>query len=233
MQSKRQALPIILIVDDEESVRFALERQLRDLAIVVHAESGERALEIAHQVRINLVVSDYEMPALDGLVLLQQMASQFPDTRRILVSSTDLSDQAKGVVEAYLKKPWEASELRQMIRSLLSSPPKTARPQAAERRRARRTVVPLRATYSARGLSPCQGESLDLSREGTRIRGDMAVKIGDLVDLVLEREGGSEVIGVAQVVWISAQQGDSQFGVRFLQFREAESRQRLAHWLGD
>lgn len=233
---QRLQLPIILIVDDEDGVRRALERQLSDLAIVITAEGGERALEIAAQVRVDLIVSDYRMPGMDGLALLARMAEIDPESRRVLFSSGDVPGvdeyEARGVVHAFVQKPWSQGGLRQIVASLLARPGRGALP-SSERRRARRVRTSLRAVYAARGIDPCDGASVDLSRGGARIRGGALVRVGDLVDVTIERDGGPGVAGIAQVVWSARAGSAGEFGVRFLEFREPESRRRLAHWVGE
>jgi DNA-binding NtrC family response regulator len=84
-----QRPPVILIVDDEESVRLLLSTLLgRDSYQVLLAHDGQHALEVSrkHAGEINAVVTDYKMPRLDGLQLAKTLASERPGIRVMIMS---------------------------------------------------------------------------------------------------------------------------------------------------
>lgn len=239
---RKEQLPIILVVDTREDVRGAIERELMDLAIVVQADIADRALEIASQVRLDLVITEHRPPVLDGLVLLARLALVDRESRRVLIAAEDVEgvdrEQSRDVVHAVLTRPWSSVILRQVISALLARPPRPPR-IAPERRRARRVATTLEVLYTSRGRSNyCSGASVDVSRDGARIRAEAApVTVGDLVEVhmrPLAPEGpASGIMGIAQVVWARGSGVDREFGLRFLEFREPESRRRLAVWTGD
>ena len=66
----------VMIVDDESSIRFLLKEELKDMGYpVVEAPDGEDALEIikANGREISLVITDMQMPKMNGLVLSQKI----------------------------------------------------------------------------------------------------------------------------------------------------------------
>ena len=80
---------VILVVDDEESVRLLLCTLLeRDAYTVLLANDGLHALEVArqHDGEINALVTDYKMPRLDGLKLAQTLLAERPGIRVMLMS---------------------------------------------------------------------------------------------------------------------------------------------------
>ncbi len=81
--------PVILVVDDEESVRLLLSTLLeRDLYTVLLARDGQHALEVArsHGGEINALVTDYKMPRLDGLQLAKTLVVERPGMRVMIMS---------------------------------------------------------------------------------------------------------------------------------------------------
>jgi YesN/AraC family two-component response regulator len=77
----------LLIVDDEESIRDMLSRYFRLLDFEVEtAENGKVALEIMNKVKCDIVISDVNMPILDGVCLLREIKKQFPMTRCIMIT---------------------------------------------------------------------------------------------------------------------------------------------------
>jgi len=80
---------VILVVDDEESVRLLLSTLLeRDAYTVLLASDGQHALEVAreHEGEINALVTDYKMPRLDGLQLAQTLVAERPGLRVMIMS---------------------------------------------------------------------------------------------------------------------------------------------------
>ena len=84
-----QSPPVILVVDDEESVRLLLSTLLeRDSYTVLLARDGQHALEVArkHAGEIAVVITDYKMPRLDGLQLARILTSERPGIRVMIMS---------------------------------------------------------------------------------------------------------------------------------------------------
>jgi DNA-binding NtrC family response regulator len=80
---------VILVVDDEESVRLLLSTLLeRDSYRVLLAKDGIHALEVArqHSGEISALVTDYKMPRLDGLQLAKTLCVERPGIRVMIMS---------------------------------------------------------------------------------------------------------------------------------------------------
>ncbi len=92
-------MPTILIVDDSAVDRQLFERILKKLdgITLVPAENGREALEKIGEWNIDLVVTDLQMPEMDGLELVQQMREDYPNVPGILVTgvgSEEIATQA-------------------------------------------------------------------------------------------------------------------------------------------
>lgn len=116
----------ILVVDDEPGVLSAVSRCLLDTPYtVLTASSGFEGLEMLHQNGgVDLVISDFRMPGMNGVEFLQQVMKQWPDTRRVILSAyTDseilLAALNEGRVHRFLTKPWKNELLLAEIDGLL------------------------------------------------------------------------------------------------------------------
>jgi len=106
----------ILCVDDEAQVRVSIERMLQ---LAGHETDGAmhvpQALHILNGGGIDLVISDYQMPGIDGLEFLGTMAREQIRTPVIMVTGHGGIDHAIAAVRAgavdYLLKPFEPAEL--------------------------------------------------------------------------------------------------------------------------
>jgi response regulator RpfG family c-di-GMP phosphodiesterase len=119
--STAKQIGTILFVDDESHVLSALRRTTRPMGVqCIEAQSGRAALELLAQHPVDVVVSDMRMPEMNGAMLLKQVATQYPDTIRILLTGySDVADAVAAVNEGgifrYLNKPWQDPELRQTL----------------------------------------------------------------------------------------------------------------------
>jgi CheY-like chemotaxis protein len=80
----------LLIVDDEPAIVAALTRVLRNRGFnMLTANSGQEALEIMQHSEVCVVLSDYQMPQMNGLQLLKQIAIQWPQTKRLMLTGNN------------------------------------------------------------------------------------------------------------------------------------------------
>ena len=77
----------VLVVDDEESIRDILSRylQLKGYAVLT-AGNGHSAMDILLSQAVDLVLTDLNMPNVNGRELLKRMAEKFPDIPKIVLS---------------------------------------------------------------------------------------------------------------------------------------------------
>lgn len=108
----------ILVVDDEADFLSSIRRLLRkEPYSVLTAESGTAALDLLARNPVSIVVSDYRMPGINGLALLRQVRSQYPEILTIMltaISEIDIAMKAindAGVYKFFLK-PVEIHDLK-------------------------------------------------------------------------------------------------------------------------
>jgi DNA-binding NtrC family response regulator len=111
----------ILIVDDDEAVRVALSRTLRALGYQVSAvDSGSAVLELLAVEAVDLVISDYLMPEMTGLELMEKLQERHPEVMRIVLTAhteTDVALKAidSGKIYRFFTKPWDFAELSVLL----------------------------------------------------------------------------------------------------------------------
>jgi CheY-like chemotaxis protein len=117
----------ILVVDDEPAIRSVVVRVLRRHGYrVLEASNGEDALDIAamHDGPIRLVVSDVNMPAMNGNALMERLRTWFPGMRFLLISGDATpavpGGTAAGITE-FLAKPFTPSELLASVSRLFEA----------------------------------------------------------------------------------------------------------------
>jgi DNA-binding NtrC family response regulator len=116
---------VILIVDDEEGLREGLGKLLEDEGYaVLCAETGEEALEILQQSRIDLVLTDMRMPGMDGIELLKKIRERYGELGVIILTGYG---QIESYIEAmnfgaieYVSKPFKVKELKFIVNKVLS-----------------------------------------------------------------------------------------------------------------
>jgi CheY-like chemotaxis protein len=123
LMSSQPAAPRILIVDDDEMVRYILEAVLSGAGYqVAEAESGEMALQMCAAARFPLVLMDMFMPGMGGPEALQQIREQWPETRLVLLSGApeELQDQNQLRGIRFFPKPFDNQELLRVVREELA-----------------------------------------------------------------------------------------------------------------
>lgn len=111
----------ILLVDDELNVLKSLKRVLvRSGYDVMTASSGFEALEILAANQVEIIITDFRMPEMNGADLLRQVKINWPDCVNLVLSGyadfksvVELLNQ--GLVFRFLEKPWVDSELLENI----------------------------------------------------------------------------------------------------------------------
>ena len=114
----------ILIVDDEQSIRYVLREILEDEKYHVEdAANGEEALDKLHNEVFDVVLSDIKMPKMDGITLLEKALEEGIDTQFIMISAHGTIDTAleatrKGAFD-FIEKPPDLNRVLLAIRNAL------------------------------------------------------------------------------------------------------------------
>ena len=120
-----EAVKHILIVDDEENTRLGLFKLLSQEGYQVElAANGMEALELLRRRRVNLVISDINMPDMNGIGFLREVSRRFPSTSVIMITAyggveTYLEAMNLGALE-YLHKPVRLDELRSVMKKIFN-----------------------------------------------------------------------------------------------------------------
>ncbi len=114
----------IVIVDDEEIVLTSLSSflTLETEYTVETFESPKKALEYIKENEINLVISDYLMPDMNGIEFLSEVRKLKPQVPRIILTGyADKENAIKAINEVglyqYIEKPWSNDDLLIIIRN--------------------------------------------------------------------------------------------------------------------
>lgn len=116
----------ILIVDDNESVRFLLKSVLRKTGCkVIKADDGDRAVDIVRNVQdIKLVIMDMKMQRMNGKEACSRIKAIRPEMS-IIISSGHLTEQDETDlkvigIDVLLRKPYQVAALRQAVDDLIA-----------------------------------------------------------------------------------------------------------------
>ena len=116
----------IVLADDEVIIRMDLKEMLTSLGYVVVGEAGDgrTAVNVAREVRPDLVIMDVQMPDLDGIAAAEEMATEqiAPVLLLTAYSQPELVERARetAAIVGYLVKPFRESDLAPAIEVALS-----------------------------------------------------------------------------------------------------------------
>ncbi|PLY03144.1 MAG: response regulator [Desulfuromonas sp.] len=117
----------VLVVDDEENARLGLSKLLAyDGHEVVAVGNGFEALSHLGQAATDLIITDINMPEMNGLGLLREISHSFPDVKVIMLTAyggveSYLEAMNLGAFE-YLNKPVRFEELKAVISRVFNHP---------------------------------------------------------------------------------------------------------------
>ncbi len=120
-----------LIVDDSLVMRKIVERALRQAGLdplVVHeAGSGTEGLDLLRAKPVDLILSDINMPSMDGLEFLRQLRQQnlAPGVPVVMITTESSEEHVKQAIQAgaqgYIRKPFTADQVKERVLPLVST----------------------------------------------------------------------------------------------------------------
>lgn len=116
----------ILVVDDEESVRVILKQMLEEGGYkAAVASNGEEALALLKASPFDMLVSDINMPVMDGVALLAKSRELYPDMPVVFITAYG---KDKIIIEAmkiglkdYIEKPFSMDQVLKTIKDNLAA----------------------------------------------------------------------------------------------------------------
>jgi CheY-like chemotaxis protein len=121
-------MPRVLIVDDEDSMRLLVARAIAmDGHDIMTASDGAEALEILGSAdsSFDLLLTDIQMPIMDGIALALAAARDFPDLTILLMTGfADQRERASGlnaIAHDVITKPFSVADIRTAVADALAS----------------------------------------------------------------------------------------------------------------
>lgn len=119
----------ILIVDDSAAIRKILQRVLHQaevpLGVVIEAGDGKEALDALQTQKVSLILSDINMPNMDGIELLRKLKADagLKDTPVVMVTTEGHKAKVMEAVElgaaGYVRKPFNAEQIKEKLAGIV------------------------------------------------------------------------------------------------------------------
>ncbi len=162
MRTGRKIMPVdkemtILIVDDFKTMRTIIQRILKQLGFTntLAAEDGHKAVELLTSHTVDLIISDWKMPNMDGLALLQWVRTSEAHHHIPFVMATAQSDKMQTDIilgaggNKHVVKPFNAEELAESINEVFgmaAAPPSAEEPKPSAGDRIRLKIAHIQIT---------------------------------------------------------------------------------------
>lgn len=118
----------MLVVDDEPNVTMVVAASLRKLGEqyeIERAHSAEEALSKVQDAFYTLVITDYRMTGMNGLVLAQAIRELSPKTLVVLMTAYTISGMeervAQGALDGFIQKPFTIAQIRSIVEEIAGS----------------------------------------------------------------------------------------------------------------
>jgi DNA-binding NtrC family response regulator len=120
----RAPAPRLLVVDDDEVVLRAFERTFRRSYDLCTVTSGVLALAALEERQVDVLITDFSMPVMNGLDLLREVMTRHPEVARLMLTAhADVPEvvalKQQGLVGAVLMKPWSREEVEGAVTQAL------------------------------------------------------------------------------------------------------------------
>ena len=125
MKENGNGIPTIMLVDDEEMVLNSIKSFLAiemTYNLVAYTSPLKALEDLDKNERVDLVISDYLMPEMDGITFLAKVKEKLPMVPRVLLTGyADKENAIKAInnvgLYQYVEKPWDNEDLRLVIRN--------------------------------------------------------------------------------------------------------------------
>ncbi len=121
--------PDVLVVDDSAAIRKILQRVLHQTGMGIHhileAGNGQEALEIMNKQKIGLVLTDINMPKMDGIQLLAALKAEpaWRDIPVVMITTeggeTKVGEAVRLGAAGYVRKPFTADQIKEKLVGIL------------------------------------------------------------------------------------------------------------------
>ncbi|HEY7392014.1 MAG TPA: response regulator [Bryobacteraceae bacterium] len=119
----------ILVVDDSAAIRKILQRVLRQTGMAIQtiheAGDGEEALQVLQSNKVDLILTDINMPRMDGLALLAALkrSAEWANVPVVMITTeggeTKVAEAVKLGAAGYVRKPFTADQIKEKLAGIL------------------------------------------------------------------------------------------------------------------
>ena len=126
-KSEKTTKPVIIIAEDNKDLRDFVAKELQENYHIYTAENGKVALELVEKHSVQLVISDIEMPVIDGFTLCREIKTNIESSHIpviLLTSKSALSAKIEGLesgADAYVSKPFSVDFLKKQVENLIEN----------------------------------------------------------------------------------------------------------------
>ncbi len=175
--------PLVLVVDDDKRIIAGIGRALRHEPYeLIGVDSPFKALDLLRNIKVNVVISDYKMPGMNGIELFSEIKKHAPEIVRILITgvadlNTAIESINRGEVYRFFNKPYNEIELALAIRQGLEQV------TLMDSNRRMLEVLQMQSSYINNLESMFPGISkVDRDDDGAVLAADISEDLGTLIE---------------------------------------------------
>lgn len=117
----KQPAPLILVIDDEVSIRDGCRQALEKSGYsVLEAENGAEGIKVARTAKPDIALIDLKMPGISGMEIIEVLSHDIPDTVLVMITGYATIVSAVEAIQKgtydYLPKPFSPDQLRAVVR---------------------------------------------------------------------------------------------------------------------
>ena len=113
----------VLVGDDDPLMHFTHNRLLKawGFSKILRADNGDRALTLLERESINIVITDFDMPGMNGIELSRRIKEAFPNLPVLLNSSMPLEPHEIGKADRFIRKASDNADFQRVLVELLEN----------------------------------------------------------------------------------------------------------------